>query len=164
MDRRLFAAKDERDIKDIGADTAVFLWNCFQRELHGVWVSSKQGNLEPHAFGGKFRCQVACDATISVVGNCMCFMQHTWVVYQTTSLMRCFCHLLSKPAPACQKMGTPLLTCIARLTVHCGGADTIIRLADYVGNVHICLMQFNKIATLNINSSKSKQKTLPSQC
>lgn len=67
MEKRLFAAKDERDIRDIGADTAVFLWNCFQRELHGVWGSSEQGNLEPHAFGGKFRCQVASDATVSVV-------------------------------------------------------------------------------------------------
>lgn len=77
MDKRLFAAKDERDITDIGADTAVFLWNCFQRELHGVWVSSKQGNLEPHAFGGKFRCQVASDATSSVACKRICIMQHT---------------------------------------------------------------------------------------
>ncbi|KAL3148324.1 hypothetical protein ABBQ38_013787 [Trebouxia sp. C0009 RCD-2024] len=57
MDRRLFASKDERDIADIGEDTAVFLWNCFQRELHGVWVTTKQGNLEPHAFGGRYQCQ-----------------------------------------------------------------------------------------------------------
>ena len=94
MDKRLFAAKDERDIRDIGADTAVFLWNCFQRELHGVWVSRKQGNLEPHAFGGKFRCQVAFHATSFVVCKRICTMQHTWVGHQATSLMRQFCRFL----------------------------------------------------------------------
>ena len=82
MDKRLFAAKDERDIRDIGADTAVFLWNCFQRELHGVWVSTKQGNIEPHAFGGKFRCQVTSDAIVSAVSKCICIMQHTSVGLQ----------------------------------------------------------------------------------
>ena len=75
MDKRLFAAKDDRDIRDIGADTAVFLWNCFQRELHGVWVSTKQGNLEPHAFGGKFRCQVASSATRNPCSQHICIVQ-----------------------------------------------------------------------------------------
>ena len=82
MDKRLFAAKDDRDIRDIGADTAVFLWNCFQRELHGVWVSTKQGNLEPHAFGGKFCCQVASKATrdsmLSVYLYCAVCIQCTY--------------------------------------------------------------------------------------
>lgn len=38
----------------MGEDTAVFLWNCFQRELHGVWVSVEEGMLEHRAFGGRF--------------------------------------------------------------------------------------------------------------
>lgn len=66
MDKRLFASKDERDIADIGEDTAVFLWNCFQRELHGVWVTTKQGNLDPHAFGGRYQCQVAANICVHV--------------------------------------------------------------------------------------------------
>ena len=72
MQKKLFAAKDERDIKGITADTAVFLWNCFQRELHGVWVSTKQGNLDKHAFDGKFRCQVCIEPSPdSLASGCL---------------------------------------------------------------------------------------------
>ena len=86
MDKRLFAAKDERDIKDIGADTAVFLWNCFQRELHGVWVSTKQGNLEPYAFGGKFRCQVECNPNPCGLLD-FCIVQYTCIGRQTIGVL-----------------------------------------------------------------------------
>ncbi len=58
LEKKLFATKDVKDITDIGKDTAMFLWNCFQRELYGVWVSVDQGNLDRRAFGGKFEHQV----------------------------------------------------------------------------------------------------------
>jgi len=58
LEKKLFATKDPKDISNIDGRTAVFLWNCFQRELHGVWVSVKEGNLDSRAFGGKFKHQV----------------------------------------------------------------------------------------------------------
>lgn len=58
LDKKLFATKDPKDIDNMNENTAVFLWNCFQREMHGVWVSTDQGHLEPRAFGGKFKHQV----------------------------------------------------------------------------------------------------------
>ncbi len=58
LKKKLFATKDPKDISNIDGRTAVFLWNCFQRELHGVWVSIKEGNLDSRAFGGKFKHQV----------------------------------------------------------------------------------------------------------
>ncbi|KAL0054565.1 hypothetical protein WJX82_011065 [Trebouxia sp. C0006] len=57
VEKKLFATKDPKDISNIDGRTAVFLWNCFQRELHGVWVSVKEGNLDSRAFGGKFKHQ-----------------------------------------------------------------------------------------------------------
>ena len=59
LEKKLFASKDPKDIADIDGFTAIFLWHSWHRELHGVWLSIKEGRLDSNAFQGKYNQQVS---------------------------------------------------------------------------------------------------------